>query len=124
MDVSETVAQVYPKTLPAIAIRDVVLFPHMALPLSVDRPKSVAAIDTALKSGKFMLALAQRKPSVNDPEPGDLYAYGVLSEVAQSLRMPDGTMRVFLEGRKRARVLKLELDKEKACLMAEVEYPE
>ena len=124
MDVSETASQVYPKTLPAIAIRDVVLFPHMALPLSVDRPKSVAAIDTALKSGKFMLALAQRKPSVNDPEPGDLYAYGVLSEVAQSLRMPDGTMRVFLEGRKRAKVIKLELDKEKSCLMAEVEYVE
>ena len=124
MDVSETVAQVYPKTLPAIAIRDVVLFPHMALPLSVDRPKSVAAIDTALRAGKFMLALAQRKPSVNDPEPGDLYAYGVLSEVAQSLRMPDGTMRVFLEGRKRVKVIKLELDKEKACLMAEVEYIE
>jgi len=122
MDASDNTSPVYPKMLPAIAIRDVVLFPHMALPLSVDRPKSVAAIDTALKAGKFMLALAQRKPGINDPEPGDLYAYGVMSEVAQSLRMPDGTMRVFLEGRKRAKVIKLELDKEKACLMAEVEY--
>jgi len=96
----------------------------MALPLSVDRPKSIAAIETALLGGKFMLALAQKKPGVNDPAPEDLYAYGVVSEVAQSLKMPDGTMRVFLEGRKRARVLKLEFDKERSCLMAEVEYVE
>ena len=64
MDASTIASPVYPKTLPAIAIRDVVLFPHMALPLSVDRPKSVAAIDTALKACKFMLALAQRQPTI------------------------------------------------------------
>ena len=124
MDVPTTAEKNYPKILPAIAIRDVVLFPHMALPLSVDRHKSVAAIETALGAGKFMLALAQKKPAVNDPAPEDLYAYGVLSVVAQSLKMPDGTMRVFLEGKKRAKVIKLELDKEKACIMAEVEYQE
>ncbi len=122
MDVPSTSSVIYPETLPAIAVRDVVLFPHMALPLSVDRPKSVAAIETSLKAGKFMLALTQRKPAINDPAPEELYSYGVVSEVAQSLKMPDGTMRVFLEGRRRARVVKLELDKEKACLMAEVEY--
>ena len=122
MNATATPAKNYPSTLPAIAVRDVVLFPHMALPLSVDRPKSVAAIETALTAGKFMLALAQRKPSTNDPAPEDLYSYGVVSEVAQSLKMPDGTMRVFLEGRRRAKVLKLQLDKERGCLMAEVEY--
>ena len=122
MDASANTSRIYPGKLPAIAIRDVVLFPHMALPLSVDRPKSVAAIETALPAGKLMLALAQKKPAVNDPAPEDLYAYGVVSEVAQSLKMPDGTMRVFLEGHKRARVLKLEVDKERSCLMAEVEY--
>ena len=124
MDVPSASSVIYPKTLPTIAIRDVVLFPHMALPLSVDRPKSVAAIETSLKAGKFMLALTQRNPTVNDPGPEELYAYGVVSEVAQTLKMPDGTMRVFLEGRKRAKVIKLELDKEKSCLMAEVEYIE
>ncbi|MEI7481873.1 MAG: endopeptidase La [Elusimicrobiota bacterium] len=122
MEASSTSSVNYPNILPAIAIRDVVLFPHMALPLSVDRPKSVAAIENALIAGKFMLALAQRKSTVNDPAPGELYAYGVVATVAQSLKMPDGTMRVFLEGRRRARVIKLELDKEKSCLMAEVEY--
>jgi len=122
MEASSTSSVNYPNILPAIAIRDVVLFPHMALPLSVDRPKSVAAIENALIAGKFMLALAQRKSTVNDPAPGELYAYGVVATVAQSLKMPDGTMRVFLEGRRRARVVKLELNKEKSCLMAEVEY--
>ncbi|PJA16579.1 MAG: endopeptidase La, partial [Elusimicrobia bacterium CG_4_10_14_0_2_um_filter_56_8] len=114
----------YPASLPAIAIRDVVMFPYMALPLSVDRPKSVAAIEAGLAAGKFILALAQRKPGVDDPSPADLYDYGVVSSISQSLKMPDGTMRVFLEGRRRARVRKLDLDKGRAYLLAEVEYPE
>ncbi|MBI4352264.1 MAG: endopeptidase La [Elusimicrobia bacterium] len=115
---------VYPSSLPAIAIRDVVMFPHMALPLSVDRPKSVAAIEAGLAAGKYILALAQKKPAVNDPAPDDLYAYGVVSSISQSLKMPDGTMRVFLEGRRRARVRRLALDKGRAFLEAEVDYPE
>ena len=114
----------YPASLPAIAIRDVVMFPYMALPLSVDRPKSVAAIEAGLAAGKFILALAQKKPSVNDPAPEDLYDYGVVSAISQSLKMPDGTMRVFLEGKRRARVRKLSLDKGQTFLEAEVEYPE
>ncbi len=114
----------YPAQLPAIAIRDVVMFPHMALPLSVDRPKSVAAIEAALGAGKYLLALAQRKPAVNDPAPEELYAYGVVSLIAQSLKMPDGTMRVFLEGKRRARVKALALDKGQAFLLADVEYVE
>jgi ATP-dependent Lon protease len=113
----------FPAALPAIAIRDVVMFPYMALPLSVDRPKSVAAIEAALASGKYLLALAQKKPQVNDPAPSDLYEYGVVSVISQSLKMPDGTMRVFLEGKRRARVSALALDKSGAYLNAEVEYP-
>ena len=112
----------YPKVLPAIAIRDVVMFPYMALPLSVDRPKSVAAIETALTAGRFLLAIAQKKPNTNDPAPEDLYDYGVVSSVTQSLKMPDGTMRVFLEGRRRARVKKMALDAGGTYLSAEVEY--
>ena len=119
-----TAEQAYPASLPAIAIRDVVMFPYMALPLSVDRPKSVAAIEAGLAAGKFILALAQKKPAINDPAPEDLYDYGVVSSISQSLKMPDGTMRVFLEGRRRARVRKLALDKGQAFLEAEVEYPE
>ncbi|OGS64830.1 MAG: endopeptidase La, partial [Elusimicrobia bacterium RIFOXYB2_FULL_62_6] len=121
---AENATDSFPATIPAIAIRDVVLFPHMALPLSVDRPKSVAGIEQALKAGKYLLALTQKKPAVNDPAPEDLYPFGVVSEVSQSLKMPDGTMRVFLEGKRRARVTKLTVDAEKNCLMAEVEYIE
>lgn len=124
MDEKTPTEQAYPAVLPAIAIRDVVMFPYMALPLSVDRPKSVAAIEGGLAAGKYILALAQRKPNVNDPEPEELYAYGVVSSISQSLKMPDGTMRVFLEGKRRARVKKLALDGAQAYLQAEVEYPE
>ena len=124
MEDKKTTEITYPAALPAIAIRDVVMFPYMALPLSVDRPKSVAAIEASLTAGKFLLALAQRKPAVNDPAPEDLYEYGVVSLVSQSLKMPDGTMRVFLEGRRRARVKKLSLDGGKTHLYAEVDYPE
>ncbi|MCX5785408.1 MAG: endopeptidase La [Elusimicrobia bacterium] len=124
MDASSTDAVSYPSLIPTIAIRDVVMFPHMALPLSVDRPKSVGAVEAAIRESKFILSLAQKKPQINDPAPEDLYAYGVVSAVAQSLKMPDGTMRVFLEGKKRARVKSLVTDKEKNCLMAEVEYVE
>ncbi|OGS14309.1 MAG: endopeptidase La [Elusimicrobia bacterium RIFOXYA2_FULL_58_8] len=123
MQEKTTSESAYPAVLPAIAIRDVVMFPHMALPLSVDRPKSVAAIEAGLAAGKLILSLAQKKPGVNDPAPEDLYAYGVVSAISQSLKMPDGTMRVFLEGKKRVRVARLALDGTQAFLSAEVEYP-
>ncbi|MBI5743348.1 MAG: endopeptidase La [Elusimicrobia bacterium] len=124
MEEKKTPEQAYPAALPAIAIRDVVMFPHMALPLSVDRPKSVAAIEAGLAAGRHLLALAQKKPAVNDPAPEDLYSYGVVSVISQSLKMPDGTMRVFLEGRRRVRVKKLALAAGGTYLYAEVEYPE
>ena len=104
MEEKQKIENAFPAALPAIAIRDVVMFPYMALPLSVDRPKSVAAIEASLAAGKYILALAQKAPAVNDPAPEDLYAYGVVSLISQSLKMPDGTMRVFLEGRRRTQI--------------------
>jgi ATP-dependent Lon protease len=124
MEEKQKTENAFPAALPAIAIRDVVMFPYMALPLSVDRPKSVAAIEASLAAGKYILALAQKAPAVNDPAPEDLYAYGVVSLISQSLKMPDGTMRVFLEGRRRARVRKIAVDAGNTHLYAEVEYPE
>ncbi|HNT98750.1 MAG TPA: endopeptidase La, partial [Elusimicrobiales bacterium] len=81
-------------------------------------------IEQGLKAGRKVLALTQKKPQVNEPDAGDLYQYGVLSEVAQSLKLPDGTMRVFLQGLRRARVKSLSADGENGAFMAEVEYPE
>ncbi len=112
----------YPKTIPAIAIRDVVMFPYMALPLSVSRAKSVIAIEEALKGDRYILAISQKKTNNDDPAQKDLYSYGVLSKVTQSLKMPDGTMKVFLQGIKRAKVLKITSEKSK-FLKADLEYP-
>ncbi|MCK5582467.1 MAG: LON peptidase substrate-binding domain-containing protein, partial [Elusimicrobiales bacterium] len=114
----------YPDNTPVIAIRDVVMFPYMALPLSVSRSKSVMAIEEALKGDKYILAVSQRKIDINDPMQKDLYSYGVLSKVTQSLKMPDGTMKVFLQGIKRAKILKISSNKESKFLKADLQYPE
>ena len=100
-----------PTVVPTVAIRDVVMFPGMNLPLSVDRLKSVGAIEIALESpGKYVLALSQKSAEVEDPKENEIYHFGVLSEITQSLKMPDGTLKVFLQGIVRAKVEKLELN--------------
>ena len=84
-----------PRSLPTIAIRDVVMFPHMALPLSVDRKKSVNALEAAMEGNRLVLAVTQHQPQTDDPAPENLFQFGVVSEVAQSLKMPDNTLKVF-----------------------------
>ncbi|MFA6582988.1 MAG: endopeptidase La [Elusimicrobiaceae bacterium] len=113
-----------PKFLPAVTIRDVVMFPGMALPLSVDREKSVNAIEAALKKDKYILALTQRDPENDDPQPDDIYRYGVVSTIAQSLKMPDGSIKVFLQGVTRAKALDVYFDETAHAWFAQVEYPE
>ena len=94
-----------PTVVPAVAIRDVVMFPGMNLPLSVDRQKSVTAMEIALETpGKYILALSQKAAEIEDPKESDIYHFGVLSEITQSLKMPDGTVKVFLQGLVRAKV--------------------
>jgi ATP-dependent Lon protease len=115
-------AKSLPSTLAAIAIRDVVMFPGMALPLSVDRDKSVRAIDYALRTSKYVLALSQKSPRFEDPKAEDLYNFGVVCEVAQSLRMPDGTIKVFLQGTTRAKATKLTFSEGDGAWFADVEY--
>ncbi len=93
-----------PSHLPLLAVRDVVLFPHMALPLSVGREKSIRALEAAAaEPAKLILVVAQRQASIEDPQTKDLYEVGVLAEIIQSLKMPDGTLKVFLQGLSRAR---------------------
>lgn len=113
----------YPPVLPAIAIRDVVMFPGMSLPLSVNREKSIAAIDMALSAGKYVLALSQKDPEVDDPKSGDIYHFGVLSVITQSLKMPDGSLKVFLQGVARAKVEKLDFNTVTNSWFAYVTYP-
>ena len=111
-----------PAIVPTIAIREIVMFPHMALPLSVDREKSITAINEALKTGKLVFAVSQKHPRYDDPQQKELYHFGVLSEISQHLKMPDGTVKVFLQGLARAKAEKLEYDADKKCWLAHLSY--
>ena len=96
--------------LPLLPLRDVILFPGMGLPLFVGRPASVAAIRLAHGGSRLLLAVAQRRPEIAVPRRGDLYDVGVLVAVRQMLSLPDGTMRVLVEGVSRARLDRLHGD--------------
>ena len=114
-----------PERLPLLAVRDVVMFPHMVLPLSVGRPKSVKAIEAAMaKHGKMLVVAAQKDVSVEDPKADDVYRMGVLVEVVQYLKMPDGTLKVFLQGHARAAVSKMEFSADEGHWEADLAYPE
>lgn len=114
-----------PTVVPAVAIRDVVMFPGMSLPLSVDRDISVAAVELALESPeKYILALSQKNAEIDEPKESDIYHFGVLARITQNLKMPDGSIKVFLQGLVRARVSKLELNPVSNTWFATVEYLE
>lgn len=98
-----------PTKLPLLAVRDVVVFPNMPLPLSVGRARSIRALDHAAQGGKLVAVVTQKKASVEDPKEDDLYRFGVVAEVVQSLRMPEGTLKVFLQGMRRVKITKLTL---------------
>ncbi len=91
--------------LPLLPLRDVVVFPHMVIPLFVGRPKSIKALETSMESGKSILLVAQKTAAQDDPTPEDLYDTGSVATVLQMLKLPDGTVKVLVEGTQRARVL-------------------
>jgi len=93
-----------PRVIPALPVRDTVYFPHMLFPLFLGREKSIRALDHALETHRYILLVTQRDISVEDPGPEDVYTVGVVAEVMQVLRVPDGTVRVTLEGIERARI--------------------
>jgi ATP-dependent Lon protease len=91
-------------TYPLLPLRDVVVFPHMVIPLFVGRPKSIKALEVAMESGKHILLIAQKSAAKDDPTPEDLYDIGCVATVLQMLKLPDGTVKVLVEGLHRARV--------------------
>jgi ATP-dependent Lon protease len=93
-----------PRVLPVLPVRDTVYFPHMLFPLFLGREKSIRALDFALENHRYVLLVAQREVSVEDPTPEDIYTVGTIAEVMQVLRVPDGTVRVTLEGLERAKI--------------------
>jgi ATP-dependent Lon protease len=92
------------QTYPLLPLRDIVVFPRMVVPLFVGRDKSVAALEAAMESSRDIFLLAQLDPGCDDPEPTDLYDIGVVARVVQLLKLPDGTVRVLVEGGARARL--------------------
>jgi ATP-dependent Lon protease len=94
-------------TIPVLPLRDVVVYPHMVIPLFVGREKSIVAMDLAMKANKKILLIAQTKADLDDPQPGDLYEVGTLATILQLLKLPDGTVKVLVEGGERAHVDKL-----------------
>ena len=90
--------------LPVLPLRDVVVFPHMVIPLFVGREKSVRALEMAMAGSKKILLVAQRSPDVDEPNAGDLYTIGTIASVLQLLKLPDGTIKVLVEGADRAEI--------------------
>ncbi|KAA2212752.1 endopeptidase La [Teichococcus oryzae] len=91
--------------LPVLPLRDIVVFPHMIVPLFVGREKSVRALEAVMREDKQILLVAQRNAAQDDPSADDLYDVGTVSTVLQLLKLPDGTVKVLVEGGKRSRVL-------------------
>ena len=105
--------------VPVLPLRDVVVYPHMVIPLFVGRGKSIKALEAAMVDNKQIFLVAQRKSSNDDPGAEDIYQVGTLSSVLQLLKLPDGTVKVLVEGEKRARATKY--DQEKGYLEAFLE---
>ncbi len=107
-----------PESVPILPLRDVVIFPGMVTPLLVGRPRSLAALDEAMKGDRLLLVLTQRQMNVDDPAPKDLYEMGTVVKILQLMRLVEGTMRILVEGVSRGQALRFH--KTKKFLRADV----
>jgi ATP-dependent Lon protease len=94
------------RVVPLLPLRDIIVFPHMVVPLFVGREKSINALEEAMSHDKEILLAAQKKAKTNEPSPDDIFAMGTLGTIIQLLRLPDGTVKVLVEGKKRAHIRK------------------
>nr|WP_176371000.1 endopeptidase La [Crenothrix polyspora] len=92
--------------IPVLPLRDVVVYPHMVIPLFVGREKSIEALDTAMENNKQIVLVAQREAEIDDPEFDDLYDVGTLANILQLLKLPDGTVKVLVEGIERSQIIR------------------
>ncbi|OEU71470.1 MAG: endopeptidase La [Desulfuromonadales bacterium C00003093] len=118
-DIREENSAVVPTVLPLLPLRDIVIFPHMVVPLFVGRPQSIGALEKATEGDKLIFLVSQKDPKVDTPEEEDLYRVGTVGKVAQLLKLPDGTVKVLVEGSWRAAMKTFEVTDE--LLLAEVE---
>ena len=99
------------ETLPIVPLRDVVVFPHMMMPFVIGRPSSTRALDHALVKDKRIFLAAQKDAANDDPNPDDIYTMGCIANIVQSLKLPEGNVKVLVEGVDRARVVEWKEDK-------------
>ena len=98
------------RTLPLLPLRDIIVFPHMVVPLFVGREKSVSALEEAMAGDKELVLAAQKKAKTNDPRAEDIFAVGTIGHIIQLLRLPDGTVKVLVEGKTRAQITRFDGD--------------
>lgn len=106
------------RTMPVLPLRDVVIFPYMVMPLFVGRAKSINALEEAMNDDKQLLLVSQREADLEEPTPEDLFDVGTIANIIQLLKLPDGTVKVLVEGQNRAKINNLE-DGEK-CFSAKI----
>src|SRR5262249_49513207 len=99
------------ETLPIVPLRDVVVFPHMMMPFVIGRPCSTRALEHALGKDKRIFLAAQHDAATDEPEPNDIYTMGCVANIVQSLKLPDGNIKVLVEGIERARAVEWKEDK-------------
>jgi ATP-dependent Lon protease len=102
-----TLTEAVIENIPVLPLRDVVVYPHMVIPLFVGREKSIQALEAAMKGDKRIMLVAQRQAEVDDPKQDDLYKIGTIATILQLLKLPDGTVKVLVEGVDRGSVEKL-----------------
>jgi ATP-dependent Lon protease len=90
--------------LPLLPLRDIVIFPYMVTPLFVGRPRSINALEGAMEKDKLVFLATQKDPKVDDPTAGDIFEMGALGQIIQMIKLPDGTVKVLVEGKKRGRI--------------------
>ncbi|MDT8441009.1 MAG: endopeptidase La [Desulfuromonadales bacterium] len=108
-----------PETFAVLPLRDIVIFPYMVTPLFVGRPMSIRALEWSAENGRMIFLVTQRDPKTDEPEAADLYEMGTLGKIVQMLKLPDGTVKVLVEGRTRARIE--QLDSHDDCVFARLQ---
>ena len=98
---------------PLLPLRDIVIFPSTVIPLFVGRKKSIKALEEVMKTDKSIVLVAQKNSEVDDPQEEDIYSYGCLSKILQLLKLPDGTVKVLVEGVERVKILSIKKEEKK-----------
>ncbi|NOR52369.1 MAG: endopeptidase La, partial [Gammaproteobacteria bacterium] len=111
-DIEQIESQDSKETIPVLPLRDVVVYPHMVIPLFVGREKSIRALEEAMASDKEILLVAQKSASEDEPHLDEIFRIGTIANILQLLRLPDGTVKVLVEGKSRAQVLEFVTDED------------